>query len=119
MRRRRKRDCGEGQREESGEIRLSLSTIRRSSGSRASLVGREEGDENEKSSNMVPVLVLVLQALSLGECGLRAMGVVWPGSVPGYRRDWESRDLADWMSNRYMRAWVFASQRKNWPSTSG
>lgn len=46
-------DCGDGQREESGEIRLlSLSTISRSSGSRARRAGRDEGDVKEKSSNI-------------------------------------------------------------------
>lgn len=52
-------DCGDGQREESGEIRLlSLSTIRRSSGSRARRAGRDDGEVKEKSSNIF-VLFLV------------------------------------------------------------
>jgi hypothetical protein len=46
-------DCGDGQREERGDMRvLSPSTMRRSSGSRASRAGREDGDVKEKSSNM-------------------------------------------------------------------
>lgn len=52
MRRFRRRDCGDGQREESGEIRLSVSTIKRSS-SRARRAGRDDGDVKEKSSNIV------------------------------------------------------------------
>lgn len=52
-------DCGDGQREESGEIRLlSLSTIGRSSKSRARRAGRDDGDVKEKSSNIsVPFLM--------------------------------------------------------------
>lgn len=46
-------DCGEGQREESGEIRLlSLSTISRSSVSRARRSGRDDGEVKEKFSNI-------------------------------------------------------------------
>lgn len=59
-------DCGDGQREESGEIRvLSLSTISRSSGSRARRVGRDDGDVNEKSSN------IFFCSGGFGRCGFR------------------------------------------------
>ena len=46
-------DWGEGQREESGEIRLlSLSTMSRSSVSRARRPGRVDGEVKEKFSNI-------------------------------------------------------------------
>lgn len=61
-------DCGDGQREESGEIRLlSLSTIRRSSGSRARRGGRDDGEVKEKSSNILLSSVLVALDILSGE----------------------------------------------------
>lgn len=63
-------DCGDGQREESGEIRLlSLSTIRRSSGSRARRAGRDDAEVKEKSSNIFFVLLFLFHSIWLsGEC---------------------------------------------------
>jgi len=63
--------CGDGQREERGDIRLlSPSTMRRSSGSSASRAGREDGDVKEKSSNM-----LVFGYITLSDWYPRGMGV--------------------------------------------
>lgn len=46
-------DCGEGHRDDRGEISvLSQSTMSRSSASTGKRLGRDEADENEKSSNM-------------------------------------------------------------------
>ena len=46
--------CGDGQRDDNGEMGvLSQSTMSRSSGSMVRRVGRDEGDEKEKSSNMM------------------------------------------------------------------